>query len=133
MKKFYSVLISLVFFVGFTASAATSEDSKIFEMRTYTTYDGKLDNLLSRFRDHTMTIFEKHDMQNIGYWIPEDQENTLIYIIAHNSKAAAEQSWKAFIADPQWQAAYTASIADGKLVSDIESVFMHSTDFSPLK
>ena len=48
-------------------------------IRTYTAADGKLDALESRFRDHTMNLFERHGMKNIAYWIPVDVPNTLIY------------------------------------------------------
>jgi hypothetical protein len=105
--------------------------ARIFELRTYTTNEGKLEALQARFRDHTMTIFEKHGMQNVGYWVPVDQPDTLIYLISHASRAAADESWQAFSADPQWRAAYQASVADGRLVKNIDSVFMTATDYSP--
>ncbi len=71
----------------------------VFELRIYHTYEGKLDDLLSRFRDHTMRIFEKHGMKNIAYWTPTDDPlkgKTLIYVIAHASRDAATANWKAF-------------------------------------
>ena len=43
---------------------------KVFELRTYTTNEGKLDALQARFRDHTTRIFKKHHMTNVGYWVP---------------------------------------------------------------
>jgi len=103
----------------------------LYEMRTYTTNEGKLDNLHSRFSDHTMTIFEKHGMTNIGYWIPTDKPNTLVYIIAHKDADSAQANWKAFVSDPEWQKVYAASIADGVLVNNIESVFMTKAPYSP--
>jgi hypothetical protein len=110
--------------------------SQVFEMRTYTTHEGKLDALHQRFSDHTMRIFEKHGMKNIGYWVPTDpelSENTLIYIISHESREAARRSWDAFRSDPEWQEVYEASHADGVIVSNVESVFMESTPYSPIK
>ena len=65
----------------------------------------KLPALLTRFRDHTTKLFEKHGMTNIGYWVPTDGErakNTLIYVLAHESRAAAEKSWDGFRTDPEW-------------------------------
>lgn len=109
---------------------AHEHDAMVFEMRTYTTFEGKLDALNSRFRDHTLTLFEKHSMKSIGYWTPSDKPNTLIYIVAHQSKAKASESWKNFINDPNWKKAYAASIAKGKLVKNIESVYMNATDYS---
>jgi hypothetical protein len=45
----------------------------VFELRIYTCHEGKLDALLTRFRDHTCKLFEKHGMGNVGYWVPVDE------------------------------------------------------------
>lgn len=86
-------------------------------------------NQLSFFID---TDFYKHGMQNIGYWVPTDKENTLVYIIAHKSKESAAKSWQAFISDEAWKKVYGESIANGKLVEKIDSVFMTATDYSKI-
>ena len=103
----------------------------VYELRTYTAADGKLDALESRFRDHTMNLFERHGMKNIAYWIPVDVPNTLIYVLAHHDRDAAKKSWQSFVNDQDWQRVYKASRADGPLVVRIESVFMKTTDYSP--
>ncbi|MBT5872485.1 MAG: NIPSNAP family protein [Candidatus Latescibacteria bacterium] len=116
--------------------SAKAQTRRVFELRTYTAAGGKLPRLLARFRDHTMSIFEKHGMSNVGYWVPQDtpgSENTLIYIISHNSREAADANWSAFDEDPEWQRVEKASQVDGLLITNIESVFMESTDFSPIK
>lgn len=130
----HKIAVAILLFTFSVCSLAHDHEAKspVFEMRTYTTFDGKLDALNTRFKDHTTKLFEKYGMQNIGYWIPADKPNTLIYILSHESKEAAAKSWKAFIDDPQWQKAYQASIADGNLVSNIESVFMNATDYSSI-
>jgi hypothetical protein len=110
---------------------AWAGDHSLFEMRTYTTNEGKLASLQSRFRDHTMTLFDKHGIKNIAYWVPADIPNTLIYIVAHESRDSAAANWKAFVDDPAWQKVYTDSIADGPLVQKIVNVFMTKTDYSP--
>jgi hypothetical protein len=118
------------------AAAAATGARRIYEIRTYTTHPGKLDALQRRFRDHTMQIFTKHGMTNIGYWVPQDSArsaNTLVYILAYPSRDAARQSWDAFRADPEWQRVRAASEADGPIVLKVESVFATPTDFSPLK
>jgi hypothetical protein len=119
-----------------TISPARAQEHRVFELRTYTCYEGKLPDLLARFRNHTMTIFEKHGMTNIAYWVPQDtpaSQNTLIYVIAHASRDAAKKNWKEFGSDPEWQKVQKDSEANGKLVSKVDSVFMDPTDFSPLK
>jgi hypothetical protein len=122
-----------------TQTLSAAEDSRVYELRTYVTNDGKLTDLLRRFREHTCTLFEKHGMQNIGYWVPitreDGAENTLIYLIAHRSRDAARESWKAFVQDPDWKAAAKASEANGKILArKPDSVFLKTTDFScPVK
>lgn len=111
--------------------SSTAGEHSLYELRTYTTNEGKLDALQARFRDHTMALFEKHGAKNIAYWIPTEQPNTLIYIIAHKSVEARAASWKSFLADPEWRSAYAASIANGKLNANVESVLMRATDYSP--
>jgi hypothetical protein len=108
-------------------------ENRVFEMRTYHTHEGKLPALLARFRDHTTKLFEKHGMTNIGYWVPKTQPNTLVYILAHKSEAAAKASFDAFRKDPGWVKARDASEAAGKIVMKVDSVFMDPTDFSKLK
>ena len=117
--------------VANTTAAATENLFPLYELRTYTTNEGKLEALHTRFRDHTRSMFEKHGMQNVAYWVPVDKPNTLIYIIAHRNQDAAAASWKAFVEDPEWQAVYAASIADGRLVANIDNLFMNATDYSP--
>ncbi len=106
----------------------------VYELRIYHTYEGKLDDLLRRFREHTCKLFEKHGMKNIAYWTPTDDPlkgKTLVYIIAHLSREAAAANWKAFGDDPEWQSARDKSEASGKIVEKIDSTFLAITDFSP--
>jgi uncharacterized protein (DUF1330 family) len=127
--------ISGVFMVK-TVKAADEKKERVFELRTYTAAEGKLEPLLARFRDHTNKLFTKHGMEMIAYWTPTDGEkakNTLIYVLAFPSREAAKQSWKDFVADPEWQAAKAESEKDGKLTTKVESVYMKPTDFSPMK
>lgn len=121
-----------------TARTAPAEGGKqrVFEMRTYTTEEGKLPDLLKRFREHTTKLFEKHGMTNIGYWVPADEprsKDTLIYVLAHDSREVAKKSWDGFRTDPEWIKARDASEASGKIVKKVESVFLAPTDFSAIK
>lgn len=112
---------------------AADPAERIYEMRIYYAPAGKLDALNARFRDHTVKLFEKHGMTNIGYWVPLDNpDNQLIYILAYPSREAREKSWKTFNADPDWQTARKASEADGALVAKVEAVFLTPTSYSPV-
>ena len=107
----------------------------VYELRTYTTHDGKLDNLNARFRDHTVRLFKKHGMASVGYWVPTDgptSKTTLIYVIQHESRAAANASWKAFIADVEWKKVARESQLDGPILAKAPaSIFIEATDYSP--
>ena len=115
--------------------AETPEKSAmVYELRIYHTFEGKLETLLTRFRDHTMTIFKRHGMRSVAYWTPLDEPlagKTLIYIVEHPSREAATANWKSFGQDPEWIKVQTASEANGKIVEKVESTFMALTDFSP--
>ena len=143
-KPFLFAGVAFIFGVGFMLGstlqgvddAQAQSADRVFELRTYTTPEGKLPNLQARFRDHTMRVFERHGMTNIGYWTPQDapnSSNTLVYIIAHDSREAAAESWQAFGSDPDWQQVRRESQADGRLVSNVESVFLDPTDFLPIQ
>jgi hypothetical protein len=126
---------------GFAAGLSVGQEKKantrVYELRTYTTLPGRLPALNKRFAEHTLKLFEKHGMKNEMYWTPLDDErkdNTLIYVISHNSREAADASWKAFGADPEWQKARAESEADGKILAKPpERVWMKLTDYSPSK
>jgi len=111
-----------------------ADDTTVYELRTYTAAPGKMAELQKRFRDHTIQIFEKHGMKNIGYWVPTDEPDTLIYILAHKSREAANKSWAEFMADPEWQRVRKESEKNGSLLTKRPArVYMTPTDFSPLK
>ncbi len=122
--------------IQLTSVAEAQSSDRVFELRTYTTFPGRLDALHARFANHTIRMFERHGMTNIGYFTPQDiplAENTLIYILAHDSREAAEASWEAFIADSEWQRAYEESVRDGGIVEELESIFLDPTDYSQVK
>jgi hypothetical protein len=115
-------------------AAAEGGGGVVFELREYHTYEGKLDDLLARFRDHTISIFKRHGMESVAYWTPLDDPlkgKTLFYILKHPSREAATANWAAFHDDPEWKQVSTASEANGKIVEKVESTFLKLTDFSP--
>ncbi len=112
---------------------AKAADSKVYELRIYTCHPGKLDALHRRFREHTLRIFGKHGMKNVIYLTPLDQEETLVYLITHESREAADKNWDAFRNDDEWKKVYEESHRDGPLVKKVERQFLKATDYSPLK
>ena len=109
---------------------------RVFEMRKYYAVPGKLDALNARFRDHTTKLFEKHGMENVGYWVttegPEAGQG-LVYILAYPSKEAKDAAWKGFRNDPAWKKAREESEKDGKIVQKVESTLLKATDYSAIK
>jgi hypothetical protein len=116
-----------------TAATPADKDTSVYEMRVYYAAPGKLDALNSRFRDHTVALFAKHGMTNVGYFVPvgDNKDGKLVYFLSYPSKEAREKSWKEFIADPDWKKAFAESEKDGKLVTKVEQKFLTATDYSP--
>ncbi len=131
-----TLIAALALAVGFGAGHMNANASRVYELRTYTAAEGKLEALHARFRNHTLKLFEKHGMKNVAYWAPTEEplrSNTLIYVLSHESREAARKSWDAFRADPEWIKARDASEVNGKLAAKVESVFMETTSYSPMK
>ncbi len=139
-KLFVPCLVLLAAATGYWLGRATTAQAagknRVFEIRTYTANEGKLDALHARFRDHTMRIFKKHGMTSVAYFSPLDEplsKNTLIYILAFPSREAAKKSWDDFRNDPEWKKVAAESEANGRLVSHVDSKFVEPTDYSPMK
>ena len=111
---------------------AQETDTRVFEIRTYYAAPDRLDDLQARFRDHTLKLFEKHGMTNIGYWTPiENTDNKLIYVLAFPGAEARTAAWKAFFADAEWKTVRQQSQANGRLVAKVDSVQLLATDYAP--
>ena len=131
-----SSILALILIFGLSPTVQAEENRKVFELRTYTSAPGKLDDLQSRFRDHTTRIFARHGMKVIAYWTPTDPEkatDTLIYVLEHASQVAADQSWQAFAEDPEWAEVSEASNANGQILAKVVREYMKATDYSPLQ
>lgn len=120
-------------------NAANPGGTHLFELRTYTTNEGKLDGLDARFRDHTISLFAKHGMKSLFYWHPTDADkgagHTLTYLLVHESRETASKSWDAFRADPEWVKTRAESEKNGSLLikEGVKSVYLTPTDFSALR
>lgn len=132
------VLAAITTTLTVPSPAEAEEENSVYELRIYTCEAGKLDALNERFREHTMTIFKRHGIENIAYWIPTEgpeAKTTLIYLLGHKSREAAKESWAAFRADPEWKAVAKASKEKyGKILSKApESTYLVLTDYSRKK
>lgn len=139
-----AVAVLVLGFCGLAASAILAEEGKasggppgkIFELRIYKTFPGKLEDLHKRFREHTCRLFKKHGIELVGFWVPtegEEAKDTLIYIVAFPSKEAQAKAWKAFQSDPEWIKARDESHRGGVIVQKVESKNMKAVDYSPIQ
>ena len=138
MRGVVALLVAVFCLFSAETFAQTKDvSSQVYELRTYTTLSGRLPALNKRFSDHTIRIFANHGMKSVMYWIPTDdarKDNTLIYVLLHESQEAADKNWKEFAADPEWIKVRDASEADGKILAKPpERVYMKVTDYSPGK
>jgi hypothetical protein len=131
MKKYLLPLCLVCAFA--TGLRAADAAAPVYELRIYYTAPGRMPDLLKRFREHTLKLFEKHGMVNIGYWLPveEKDRDKLYYVLRHASRDAARASWAAFGADPEWIKVRDASEAAGRIVTKVDSTFLVATDYSP--
>src|SRR5271156_2090524 len=112
-----------------------ADNNRLFELRVYHTLPGKVPELETRFRDTTSKLLTKHDLNVVGYWVPEGSpawDNTFIFMLAPPSREEAKKNWAAFLADPGFQEVLKTEQAD-KTVEKIDVTYMRPTDFSPMK
>ena len=113
-----------------------ADSNRVFELRIYHVTPGKTAALQARFRDKVANLFMKHDMQPVGFWVPEDapaSEDTFIYILAHPSRDAAKKHWAETIEDPDFKRDVIESEKTDKLVQKVDATYMDPTAFSALK
>jgi hypothetical protein len=114
---------------------ARADSNRVFELRIDKTYPGRLQALADRLAQGR-PIFERNHMSIVGYWIPQDSpqhENTLIYMVAHESREAAKKDNAGFGSDPEFRALQKSSEADGKIIEKFETTYLDPLDFSPIK
>jgi hypothetical protein len=119
---------------GRTNSGQGAASGTVYELRVYQAAPGKLGELLARFREHTIKLFERHEMKLLAFWTPVDEpqkNEMLVYILQHPSREAAKANWKTFQDDAEWKSVKEKSEANGKLVEKVDSTYLELTDFSP--
>ena len=107
----------------------------IYELRIYRTLPGRLPNLLARFQNHALRIWDKHGIRQAGVWttLVGESNNQLTYLLAWESMAEREAKWGAFMTDPEWLAAREESEKDGPINANVSNQFLAPTAFSAVK
>lgn len=107
----------------------------IIEMRVYHAAPGRMPDLLARFRDHTLGIWDKHGIRQAGFFttVIGQSNHDLTYFLTWDSLAERERKWGAFQTDPAWVAVRAKTEANGPLITDLENQILTPTDFSSVK
>jgi hypothetical protein len=113
----------------------TKAKPMIYELRIYQAVPGRLPALLSRFKDHTLQLWEKHGIRQAGFWttVVGKSHLQLTYMLAWDSLAEREKRWGAFVTDPEWIAVTAETEKDGQLVQNISSELLIPTAFSSVR
>jgi hypothetical protein len=107
----------------------------IYELRIYRCVPGRQSALLSRFKNKTMRIWEKHGVRQAGFWttLIGKSSQEITYMLAWDSLAEREKRWSAFLADPEWAMVVAETEKDGQLVENISSQLLTPAAFSAVK
>src|SRR5690606_34658838 len=125
MKKLTLSMLALFFSLAGFSQQLSGSNSTYFEIRKYYANEGKLPDLIKRFEDHTMRLFEKSGMENIIYFVPIDNDdNSMTYILGYPDEKSRDRMWEKFGSDPEWQKAKKESEVNGGLVKSVDQTFM---------
>jgi hypothetical protein len=107
----------------------------LYELRTYIIPEGRMDDILERFRTVTFGLFKKHGMEVVGFWTTDNpNENyALVYLMRYADHETMENAWAAFRDDPEWLATRERTEANGPIVSEVISQNLIPTSFSPIQ
>lgn len=107
----------------------------IYELRVYECFTGKLPDLHARFANHTMKLFEKYGIVNVGYWTSEvgPSNQTLTYLLGFKDANHRMEAWEKFRADPEWQKVVADSHKNGIIVKNVSNELLAPTPYSPMQ
>ena len=107
----------------------------IYELRVYHCVPGRLPDLLKRFDTITLKIWERHGIQQAGFWtvLVGESNQALYYLLKFDSLADREKKWNTFQADPEWHKARDESEKDGLIIANIKTSMLRPTAFSAIR
>jgi hypothetical protein len=115
-----------------------ADSNRVFQLMIYHASPGKVPALESLFRD-VSTLQAKHDLNVIGYWVPNVDpawSNTFIYLVAHSNRDEAKKNWEALHADPafpEYRKQAAQLIEKENEEYRVDEVYMRPTDYSAMK
>ena len=107
----------------------------IYELRVYDCFAGKLPDLHDRFANHTMKLFEKHGIKNVGYWVTDvgPSNQSLTYLVAFADANQRAEAWNSFRADPEWLEKRAETEKDGQIEAKVVNYMLQPTSCSSVK
>jgi len=106
----------------------------LYELRIYEILPGRMDAIMARFSQHTMRVFERLDIEVVGFWQEVvGRSDRLVYITRFDSQADREAKWTAFQSDPEWLQVRAETEASGQIVARVINSYMTPTGFSPMQ
>jgi hypothetical protein len=107
----------------------------IYELRNYHCVPGKLPELLARFKNLTLPLWDRHQIRQAGFWtvVVGESSSDLIYMLAWETLAEREERWEKFLADPDWVRGRAASEENGPLVASVTNSLLRPTEFSAVR
>jgi hypothetical protein len=115
------------------SQSVKADSNRVFELRVYHAFPGKLPVMEARFRDKTSKILARHNLNVLGYWETEDgSDSSFIFLLAHENREEAKNNWDAMGVDPEFQEIVKSEQAE-KTLERADVMYMRPTDFSRLK
>ncbi len=96
----------------------------LIELRRYIAVEGREQAVQDRFRERTFDLFDAHGFVVRDFWVDVDDPGVLVYTMEWADRAAMDDGWAAFVADPRWQTIVADTEADGPIVERIERSYL---------
>jgi NIPSNAP len=110
-------------------------NNMLYELRIYHAVPGRLPDLLKRFETITLGIWQRHGIEQAGFWTTSigESNQALHYFLKWDSLADREKKWAAFQADPEWNTKRAETEKNGAIVARVENCILQPTNFSSVK
>lgn len=106
----------------------------LYELRTYDIVPGRQPDVVRRFQNLTVPVFERLGFRLIGFWTDEiGTSNKITYILAWEDLVERDRKFAEFYADKEFLEGRAKSEENGPIVAKITNSILRPTAFSPLK
>jgi hypothetical protein len=82
-----------------------------------------------RFSEHTLGIFGRLGMKVGDFWVDQEGQPKLYYVMEFTDRAERDRQWDTFRQDPEWNEVKRKSEESGPIVESVEEIFMQRADY----